>query len=70
MIAGFSVALLNSPIAIALIIAIVFEPDLVVMAIALVMGFVVSYRFSLPYTRKGTGKKLKIHPHQGITSAR
>jgi H+/Cl- antiporter ClcA len=56
-IAGFSVALLRSPIAIALIIAIVFEPDLVpAMAIALVMGFVVSYRFSLPYTRKGTGK--------------
>jgi hypothetical protein len=26
------------------------------MAIALVMGFVVSYRFSLPYTRKGAGK--------------
>jgi H+/Cl- antiporter ClcA len=57
-IAGFSVALLRSPIAFALIIAIVFEPDLVpAMAIALVMGFVVSYRFSLPYTRKGTGKK-------------
>ena len=56
-IAGFSVALLRSPIAFALIIAIVFEPDLVpAMAIALVMGFVVSYRFSLPYTRKGTGK--------------
>ena len=55
-IAGFSVALLRSPIAIALIIAIVFDPDLVpAMAIALVMGFVVSYRFSLPYTRKGTG---------------
>jgi len=57
-IAGVSVALLRSPIAIALIIAIVFEQDLVpAMAIALVMGFVVSYRFSLPYTRKGTGKK-------------
>ncbi|HWS22382.1 MAG TPA: chloride channel protein, partial [Methanoregula sp.] len=57
-IAGFSVALLRSPIAIALIIALVFEPDLVpAMAIALVMGFVVSYRFSLPYTRKGTGLK-------------
>ena len=56
-IAGFSVALLRSPIAFALIIATVFEPDLVpAMAIALVMGFVVSYRFSLPYTRKGTGK--------------
>jgi H+/Cl- antiporter ClcA len=56
-IAGFSVALLRSPIAIALIIAIVFEPELVpAMAIALVMGFVVSYRFSLPYTRKGPGK--------------
>ena len=57
-IAGFSVALLRSPIAIALIIAIIFEQDLVpAMAIALVMGFVVSHRFSLPYTRKGTGKK-------------
>jgi H+/Cl- antiporter ClcA len=56
-IAGFSVALLRSPIAIALIIALIFEQDLVpAMAIALVMGFVVSYRFSLPYTRKGTGK--------------
>ena len=56
-IAGFSVSLLRSPIAIALIIAIVFEPDLVpAMAIALVMGFIVSSRFSLPYTRKGTGK--------------
>ena len=56
-IAGFSVALLRSPIAFALIIATIFEPDLVpAMAIALVMGFVVSYRFSLPYTRKGTGK--------------
>ncbi len=56
-IAGFSVALLRSPIALALIIAMVFEQDLVpAMAIALVMGFVVSHRFSLPYTRKGTGK--------------
>ncbi|RPJ02521.1 MAG: chloride channel protein [Deltaproteobacteria bacterium] len=53
-IAGISVALLRSPIAIALIIAIVFENALVpAMAIALVMGFIVSYRFSLPYTRKG-----------------
>jgi hypothetical protein len=25
------------------------------MAIALVMGFIVSYRYSLPYTRKGNG---------------
>jgi len=53
-IAGFSVALLRSPIAIALIIAIVFEAELIpAMAIAVVMGFVVSYRYSLPYTRKG-----------------
>jgi H+/Cl- antiporter ClcA len=53
-IAGISVALLRSPIAIALIIAIVFENALVpAMAIALVMGFIVSYRYSLPYTRKG-----------------
>jgi H+/Cl- antiporter ClcA len=52
-IAGFSVTLLRSPIAIALIIAIVFEQELVpAMAIALVVGFVVSNRFSLPYTRK------------------
>jgi H+/Cl- antiporter ClcA len=55
-IAGVSVALLRSPIALALIIALVFNPDLVpAIAIALVMGFVVSYRYSLPYTRKGTG---------------
>jgi H+/Cl- antiporter ClcA len=54
-IAGISVALLRSPIAIALIIAIVFENTLVpAMAIALVMGFIVSYRYSLPYTRKGS----------------
>ncbi len=53
-IAGISVALLRSPIAIALIIAIVFDTALVpAIAIALVMGFIVSYRFSLPYTRKG-----------------
>jgi H+/Cl- antiporter ClcA len=53
-IAGISVALLRSPIAIALIIAIVFESALIpAMAIALVMGFIVSYRYSLPYTRKG-----------------
>jgi len=52
-IAGFSVALLRSPIALALIIAIVFEPELLpAMAISLVMGFVVSHRYSLPYTRK------------------
>jgi H+/Cl- antiporter ClcA len=52
-IAGISVSLLRSPIAIALIIAIVFERTLVpAMAIALVMGFIVSYRYSLPYTRK------------------
>jgi len=57
-IAGFSVALLRSPIAIALIIAIVFEQDLVpAMAIALVMGFIVSYRFSLPFTRKGNRRE-------------
>jgi H+/Cl- antiporter ClcA len=57
-IAGVSVSLLRSPIAIALIIAIVFEPELVpAMAIALVMGFVVSYRYSLPYTRKGIQKE-------------
>lgn len=52
-IAGVSVALLRSPIAIALIIALVFDLELVpAVAIALVMGFVVSYRYSLPYTRK------------------
>jgi H+/Cl- antiporter ClcA len=56
LIAGFSVALLRSPIALALIIAIVFEETLVpAMAISLVMGFVVSHSYSLPYTRKGTG---------------
>jgi H+/Cl- antiporter ClcA len=57
-ISGVSVALLKSPIALAMIIAIVFEPELVpAMAIALVMGFVVSYRYSLPYTRKGNKKE-------------
>ena len=56
LIAGFSVALLRSPIALALIIAIVFEETLVpAMAISLVMGFVVSHAYSLPYTRKGAG---------------
>jgi H+/Cl- antiporter ClcA len=56
-IAGVSVSLLRSPIAIALIIAIVFQQELIpAMAISLVVGFIVSYRFSLPYTRKGTGK--------------
>jgi H+/Cl- antiporter ClcA len=53
-IAGVSVSLLRSPIAIALIIAVVFEKSLVpAMAVSLVMGFIVSYRYSLPYTRKG-----------------
>ncbi|MCE5299237.1 MAG: chloride channel protein [Methanoregulaceae archaeon] len=57
-ISGVSVALLRSPIALAMIIAIVFEPQLVpAMAIALVMGFVVSYRYSLPYTRKISRKE-------------
>jgi H+/Cl- antiporter ClcA len=57
-IAGVSVALLRSPIALAMIIAIVFEPELVpAMALALVMGFVVSYRYSLPYTRKVARKE-------------
>jgi H+/Cl- antiporter ClcA len=51
-IAGVSVSLLRSPIAIALIIAIVFEQELIpAMAVSLVMGFIVSYRYSLPYTR-------------------
>ncbi len=52
-IAGVSVALLRSPIALALIIAIVFDETLLpAMAISLVMGFVVSHGYSLPYTRK------------------
>jgi len=52
-IAGVSVALLRSPIALAMIIAMVFDPQLLpAMAIALVMGFIVSYKYSLPYTRK------------------
>ncbi len=56
-IAGFSVALLRSPIALALIIAIVFDQTLIpAMAISLVMGFVVSHSYSLPYTKKGAGK--------------
>lgn len=57
-IAGVSVALLRSPIALAMIIAIVFNPELVpAMAIALVMGFIVSYEYSLPYTRRGKIKE-------------
>ncbi len=57
-IAGVSVVLLRSPIAIALIIAIVFEQELIpAMAISLVMGFIVSHRYSLPYTRKGNRKE-------------
>jgi H+/Cl- antiporter ClcA len=53
-IAGVSVALLRSPIALALIIAIVFNEILIpAMAISLVMGFIVSHNYSLPYTRKG-----------------
>ena len=48
-IAGVSVSLLRSPIAIALIIAIVFEQELIpAMAISLVMGFIVSYRVLAP----------------------
>ncbi len=51
-IAAVSVTLLRSPIAIALIIAIVFQLQLFpAVAIALVVGFIVSYRYSLPYTR-------------------
>jgi len=57
-IAGVSVVLLRSPIAIALIIAIVFEQELIpAMAISLVMGFIVSHSYSLPYTRKGNRKE-------------
>ncbi len=52
-IGGFSVALLRSPIALALILAIVFDETLLpAMAISLVMGFVVSHDYSLPYTRR------------------
>ncbi|MDD1696431.1 MAG: chloride channel protein, partial [Methanoregula sp.] len=52
-ISGVSVSLLRSPIAMALIIATVFGPELVpAMAISLVVGFIVSHRYSLPYTRK------------------
>jgi H+/Cl- antiporter ClcA len=52
-IAGVSVSLLRSPIAMALIIATVFGPELVpAMAISLVVGFIVSHRYSLPYTPK------------------
>ena len=62
-IAGVSVALLRSPIAIALIIAIVFEQELIpAMAISLVMGFIVSNRFSLPYTRKVNRNKEELKP--------
>ena len=54
-IAGISVALLRSPIALALILALVFQEALLpAMAISLVVGFVVSNRYSLPYTRKGS----------------
>jgi H+/Cl- antiporter ClcA len=52
-IAGVSVTLLRSPIALALIIGIVFEVELVpAVAVALVTGFLASYRYSLPYVRK------------------
>jgi H+/Cl- antiporter ClcA len=63
-IAGVSVSLLRSPIAIALIIAIVFEQELIpAMAISLVMGFIVSYRYSLPYTRTmNRGSTEKTNP--------
>ncbi|HUU74920.1 MAG TPA: chloride channel protein, partial [Methanoregulaceae archaeon] len=55
-IAAVSVSLLRSPIAIALIIAIVFQQELLpAMAISLVIGFIMSYRYSLPYQRKGCG---------------
>ena len=59
-IAGVSVALLRSPIALALILALVFQEELLpAMAISLVVGFVVSNRYSLPYTRKGSaGERL------------
>jgi len=59
-IAGVSVALLRSPIALALIIAIVFNETLIpAMAISLVMGFVVSHNYSLPYTRKGRSGEIR-----------
>jgi len=55
-IAAVSVSLLRSPIAIALIIAILFQRELIpVVAIALVTGFIVSSRYSLPYRRKIPG---------------
>jgi H+/Cl- antiporter ClcA len=64
-IAGFSVSLLRSPIALALIIAIVFEQELVpAMAVSLVVGFVVSTRYSLPYTRKR--KDLRTDRSSGV----
>lgn len=51
-ISAVSVTLLRSPIAIALIVAIVFQKELIpATAIALIIGFVMSHRFSLPYTR-------------------
>lgn len=56
-IAGVSVSLLRSPIALAFLIGVFFQsPFVPAMAVSLVIGFCVSYRFSLPYTRKGTGK--------------
>jgi H+/Cl- antiporter ClcA len=51
-IAGVSVTLLRSPIALALIIGLVFQAELVpAVAVALVTGFLASYGYSLPYTR-------------------
>jgi hypothetical protein len=51
---GVSVTLLRSPIALALIIGLVFQVELVpAVAVALVTGFLASYRYSLPYTRRG-----------------
>jgi chloride channel protein, CIC family len=57
-IAGVSVTLLRSPIALALIIGLIFQVELVpAVAIALVTGFLASYRFSLPYTRRGENEE-------------
>jgi H+/Cl- antiporter ClcA len=56
-IAAVSVSLLRSPIAIALIIAIVFQLQLLpAVAIALVVGFIVSHRYSIVYTRSSIRK--------------
>jgi len=57
-IAAVSVSLLRSPIALAFMIGIFFQTNFIpAVAVSLVIAFAVSYRFSLPYTRKETERE-------------